>query len=402
MNLKLEILKGSALLSVGQVISQLSSLVRNILIASIVSPNDFGISSIFILVSTFLEMTSNLSLDRFLIQSSNGDKKRFQETAHFLLAIRGIIIFCILFVSSKLISEIFSIPEIYMSFYLLSFIPLIHGFFHLDARRFERHMNFKPNVIIEATSHILVLLLTWPIANWLGDYRAMLLLLFLRILLLVIGSHFISVRKYRWTIDIKYIKQFFSFGWPLLINGLLIFLILQGDRIAIASAKKIFGVSYTMEDVGYYSIAFMITMIPSIMVVKVLSPVMLSVLSKFSKDDINFNINFNIFSQILMSIGIIFSFILIIFGPFFLSLIFGIKYSSSNQYIPFLALMWMLRMFRSLLSQSAIAKGKTKIIMNSNLIRICYLPLIVLVIAFNKSIVMITFIGFIAESTAYI
>jgi O-antigen/teichoic acid export membrane protein len=402
MSLKQKFIKGGAVLGITQLLGQVCSLGRNIIIARIISPADFGIASIFLMVVSFLEMISNLSLDRLLVQSPDGNNERFQQTAHLLQAFRGILASILLILLAKPIAIIFSIPETYLAFIALALIPLINGFCHLDPRRVERNMRFWPYAFTELSSQVVVVILAWPVAIWLRDYKAMLLLLIIKVTVMMAGSHYIAVRKYRWARDPEYMKRFLAFGWPLLVNGLLLFAMIQGDRLIIGSAQKLFGTPYTMADVGLYSSAFMIAMTPSMIFIRIQSSLMLPELSITSKDQTKFQERYAFFSDIVASICIILSLLLVVAGPSILILIFGEEYHSAAKYVPWLSLMWMVRIMRTVPSQAAIAKGKTKIIMVSNLVRMITLPVIFALVAMNKSLVLIAITGLIGEIVAHL
>ena len=393
-------LKGGSILGIGQILGQACSLGRNIIIARAISQADFGIAAIFLTVVSLLEMISNLSLDRLLIQAPDGNNKELQDTAHFLQAMRGIISAILIVCLARPISILFNIPETSNSFYFLALIPLINGFIHIDPRRFERDMNFGPYTTIEVISQGLTLIMAWPATYFFPDYRAMLIILITKTLVLAGGSHLVAERHYRWNKTKHLIKRFVTFGWPLMINGILLFIILEGDKFIIGSAKTLFNANFSMADVGLYSTAFMVTMIPATMAAKIISSIMLPNLAKVSQIPKAFNKQYSTLAQWFTIICIMLPLGLIIMGPTTLTLFFGNKYALAGKYIPWLALMWTVRTFRSLLNQSAIAKGKTKIIMYSNIARLLTIPLSILFIILEKDIVFIAISAFAGECIA--
>jgi hypothetical protein len=72
-----------------------------------------------------------------------------------------------------------------------------------------------------------------------------------------------------------------TFGWPLLINGILLFLIMQGDRFIIGAADKLFArETYSKALLGFYSAAFVLSAAIIEGIGSILSPVMLPLLSR--------------------------------------------------------------------------------------------------------------------------
>jgi len=83
--------EGALKLSCGQTAVQLCSFTRSVILARLISPENFGIAATFGLTYAFIEMFSNLSTQTLLIQAPDGDDARLQNTGHLLLVGRGII-----------------------------------------------------------------------------------------------------------------------------------------------------------------------------------------------------------------------------------------------------------------------------------------------------------------------
>jgi O-antigen/teichoic acid export membrane protein len=401
MSLEKKFARGGAVIAVTQVASQLCALGRNIIIARLISPANFGIASIFLMTISFLEMISNLSLDRLLVQSPDGDNEIFQRVAHFLQAMRGFLSCAIVLILAWPVSTLFSIPEARGSFYALALIPLLNGFIHLDLRRMERDLRFWPNSSVEIMSHFTVFVLAWPIGKWLGDYRAILYLLILRSLIMMAGAHFLADRKYEWSRDREYTKRFFAFGWPLLIDGLLMFGILQGDRFVLGSAKKIFNSTYGMSDVGLYSAAFMLAMMPAFMCLGVCSKLFLPILSREQDSTSAFNSKVRLFSQGLAIVTLAIGTVMLLTGDKLLPLIYGKQYAIAGSLVSWLSIMWVIRILRVLPVTITMAKGNTKNLLYTNLIRIIFLFGVVLIVYYKLPIIWIAIVGAIGDLCAY-
>ena len=396
-----KLLKGGAVLGLSQVVGQVCSLGRNIIIARLVSPADFGISAIFVMVVTFLEMVSNLSLDRLLVQAKDGNNVKFQQVAQFLQAFRGCAIFIVLFVLAEFIADLFSIAEAAGAFRVLAFIPLFNGFCHLDPKRMERDLQFWPGASVELVSQVLVFLLAWPVGLWFGDYRAMLALLLVKTIVLMIGTQFVSERKYRWSKNKTYIKRFVKFGWPLLVNGLLLFAIMQGDRFIIGAAKKMFGAGYDMADVGLYSAALMLAMVPSLMLSKISSSLFLPLLAELQDCPAEFQEKTCLFAEGLAVVASMLGGILLLVGDKLLPFVYGEQYNTAGTIMGWLSVVWAVRLMRMLPSSIAMAKGKTTILMKTNFVRILAVAGFLYVVANEMDIVWIAIISLIGEIAAY-
>ncbi len=401
MNLKKKLLQGGIILSLSQFAGQFCSLARNIIIARIVSPADFGISSIFIMVVVFLEMMSNLSLDRLLVQSSDGNTPRFQQTAQFLQSLRGIVLAALIFFSAPFLASLFSIPEAKGAFYALALVPLFTGFCHLDPKRMERDMRFWPGASVELASQFAALLLAWPVGQWFGDYRAMLVILLVKQSILMTGTQIVAVRKYRWAMDKEYFRRFLSFGGPLLINGLLMFGIIQGDRFIMGGAKTILNSNYDMTHVGFYSAAVMITMTPALIVSNISGSLIFPVLSKLQNSSTDFIKKAHIFNEIITIIACLVGGLLLLFGEQLLLYVYGEQYRSAGIVVSWLGILWSIRILRVIPSGITIAKGNTKSLMFANFVRFLSLAGILFVVASDMNLIWVAIVGTCGEIAAY-
>ena len=179
-------------------------------------------------------------------------------------------------------------------------------------------MKFGPAVLVDISSSVFVTLAALPLAWWLRDYSAMLCVLVLQSAVTVVASHLVAKRRYGWAWDRRHAKQILAFGWPLIINGFLMFLIFEGDRFVIGAANRLFGrTTYSLADLGVYSIAFGLTMAPTMLMIKITSSLFLPVLSKVQDLRAKFNQRYFSCSQALALMATVISipFIVAYFCP---------------------------------------------------------------------------------------
>lgn len=397
-----KVINGGVVLLVAQLGGQLCALGRNVLIARLISPADFGIASIFVVTVSMLEMVSNLNLDRLLIQAKDGDCVDLQETAQFLQVTRGVLSGIILLILAWPLSRLFSIPETFASFAWLGLVPVFAGAQHLDPKRVQRNMRFLPFASIELCSQIISLLMIWLLILWIQDYRLMLCVLIFKFLCVSLGSHLVAERPYRWSCQRENIKRFLSFGWPLLLNGVLMYLILQSDRVLLASAKQLFDTMYEMADVGIYSAAFIITMSPAMILMRSGSTLFLPILSAVNNDS---NVFWSQAQQVCVWFaGVVISFfcILSILGDKIFLLIYGEKYVSGSRLIFWFGMMWFLRMLRVIPSVIALAHGKTKLLLYCNIVRVVFTVCNIFVVMYNMELIWLIAINCVGELCAFV
>lgn len=393
MAIRREILGGGGMLIGGQVLGQACSFARNIVIARLLTPEDFGIAATFGIAVSIFEMVSNIGVDRLLVQAPDGDAPIFQATAHAFQVIRGIGLAILLMALAWPLSRLFGIPQALWAFQCVAIVPLIRGFAHLDPKRFQRQLGFTADIATELLPQIVLVAAAWPIAWWLRDYSAMVWLLVLQVLVSVVTSHAVAERRYAWALNRKFLERMYAFGWPLLLNGLLMFLVFQGDRVIVGSA-------YDMATLGVYSVAYSITFVPTTMISKVASSVLLPLLSREQGDSRKFIALYAMSVCVLCVVGIAVSTGFILLGHQLVLITYGAKYATVESFIGWMAVMQMLRVIRLGPSIASMAWGDTRNPLVSNIGRISVFPVAIWAALSGGDLIWVVIIGCLGEFIA--
>src|ERR1035441_6587545 len=105
MSSKHSVLKSGATLAFGQGVSQVCSFIRNVIVARLVSPKDFGIAATFAVTISAFALMTNLSADKLLVQAKEGDEVGFQETSQAIQAGRNLLVASIIFLVGRPIAN---------------------------------------------------------------------------------------------------------------------------------------------------------------------------------------------------------------------------------------------------------------------------------------------------------
>lgn len=363
-------IKGTITLGIGRMADRGFQLLRNIIVARLVSPEDFGIAALFIMTISFLEMVSNLAIDTLLVQSPYGDSPRFQQTSQMMTAVRGLCIAIVVFCLAAPIAKIFNIPVATWAFRLLAIVPLIRGLAHQDMIRFQRQLNYKSLLMADVISQLLSVLCAWPLSVWLGNYSAILYLIIIQVLVRTIVSHIMAKRSYTWGWEPLHAQQILAFGWPLLINGILLFVIMQGDQFVIGAADNLFSqVTYSKTLLGFYSASFVLTSAIVDAILSVLSPLMFPLLSGVQDDNFQFHRRYRFCICLYASISGILGIFFILMGSWLIVLVYGHQYAEASAVMICLGAMNSIRLLRSAATTIALAKGDSRNPTISNMFR---------------------------------
>lgn len=386
---------GAFVLFSGQVAGQALSFARNLIVARMISAADFGIASTFAIAMSLLEMLGDLSLDKMIVQASDGDSPTVQATAQFLQFVRGAVSGLLLFCLAGVLSSLFDAPEARWAFQVLALVPVINGLAHLDVRRFQRESRFGPGTVVETGSQLVATLAVWPLALWLGDYSVVLYSVLLQAAASTIVSHALADRRYAWSRDREVTRRIATFGWPLMVNAILMFAIFQGDRVAV-------GTAYSHEELGAYSLAFSITFVPTAMLAKIATPLSLPVLSRVQHDTAEFERRMRNTSQAIALAAALLTIPLVLAGAALIVWIYGSKYSAAASVMPWLAAMQGVRILRISPTLAALARADTVNPMLSNVVRSCAIGGMAAAAALHADLQWIAIAGLVGEVLAFL
>ncbi len=110
-------------------------------LARLLTPTQFGVFGIGLLVLSFLEIMTDTGVNVFLIQE-NAELSKYKDTAFVVSIIRGILISLVIFLTAPLVSSFFNSPESYRVLLLTSLIPLIRGFINPSVVKFQKELLF--------------------------------------------------------------------------------------------------------------------------------------------------------------------------------------------------------------------------------------------------------------------
>ena len=340
---------------------------RNILVARLLSVENFGIAATIAIIFGFIEMMAFLGLDRFLIQTRDEDLGRVQTTLQTMQALRGVFVAAVLYVTAGPLAALMDVPGIAWAFQLMAVLPLIQGFMHLDPARAQRGMRFGPFLKVTLSAEVLGLLSVWPFFLVFGDYRVVLGALVVQTVLTTLFSHLVAERHYALGFDRVLALRALRFGWPLLLNAALMFGILQGDRIIVANQLG-------PVTLGLFSLAFMLTFMPTGVLAQTVNRLFLPKLARLQDDPAGFDALARVVVQAGLVVGLAVAVGFAVFGADLVLILFGEKYAGALAVLVWLAVMQAVRVAKMGVSVVALARAETRSPMVANIPRVLLLP----------------------------
>lgn len=250
-------LKKAILLVSGNALGSALLLLRNLIVARLISPEDYGIAATFAIAMSVVEMLSYFGLNQMIVVDRDGDEPDFQAAMQGFQVLRGLFSSLVLFAIAHPYARFLGIEQVAWAYQVIAAIPLINGLQHFDMHRLKRHMRFAPSVIANVVPALVSVLAVWPLAVLYGDYRIMLVALMIQAAAMVVLSHWTAERRYRLRLDFALMRRATVFGWPLLLNGALLFGVFNGERLIV-------GREMGMAQLAVFSMAMTLTLTPTL------------------------------------------------------------------------------------------------------------------------------------------
>jgi len=205
------------------------------------------------------------------------DTPAFQASAHALQFIGGMCSAVLIAGLSAPMARLFGVPRTWWAFALLAVVPLCQGLGHLDVSRRQRELDYLPLVLTDIVPQFLITMAAWPLALWLHDFRVIVWLMIAKAVVSTAMTFVFARRPYRWAWERAPLRCMLLFGWPLLLNGLVMFGCQQADQILV-------GAAFSLNVLASYALAFSLVSIPWFIFGQVGSALMLPILSRAQDD----------------------------------------------------------------------------------------------------------------------
>jgi O-antigen/teichoic acid export membrane protein len=259
-----------------RIINRVLGLIRTIVLARLLVPEDFGLLGIAMLSIATLETFSQTGVDQALIQKRENVALHL-DTAWTVSAIRGIVLFLVLFFSAPIVAKFFNSTEATLVIRVIAINTLLSGFKNIGVLFFQKELEFNKQFVYEFSATLVDLIIAVSLALILRNVWALvwggLAANFVRVFL----SYVLHPYRPRVTFQKEKFQTLFGFGKWVFSSSILIFLITRGDDIFVG---KMLGVTA----LGFYQMAYMLSNLPATEITHVISQVTFPAYSKLQED----------------------------------------------------------------------------------------------------------------------
>jgi O-antigen/teichoic acid export membrane protein len=362
--------RGAGIMLFSAVAIQVLALLRNVAVARIIGPENFGLAATIILFIAFLDAISNSGFQNLMVQSKDDREFALLKSAHAISITRGVISCVLLAICAVPLSRVVGGGMTPAAILVVAAASLIGGFAHRGVRYVQRQGDFTQDAVCQFLGELAFSVAAIAVALITQSYFAVVVGLIARSAALVISSHAISKLKYEVKPDRATVKRYWDYSWPLLINGPLVFLSTQADRVFVS-------VELGIASLGVYSAILLLVASPTAAIMKWLGAYYLPRLSKqyHSNHSLKDNGSSYEFGMCVLVIGwgalVGFSSV----GLIAVNILYGDKYSVESSIIVLIGLLQAARFVRMWPSTLALAAAASGGILVATIIRLASLPL---------------------------
>lgn len=382
----------------GNAAASLLLLARGLIVARLIPVADYGVAATFALAMAVVEMASTFGLQQQIVQSKDGEDPRFQAALQGFQLLRGVLSGLALFALAGPLARFMDIAQVVWAYQVLALVPVLTALQHFDIHRQTRQMRFGPLIWTSALPALASVLVIWPLALWFDDWQIMLWSILVQAALGTAVSHLLAERPWRIVFDRAIIAGSLRFGWPLLINAVLMFAVFQGDRLIV-------GREMGMAALGVFSMGVTLTLTPTLVLAKSVQNLMLPKLSAAHaapEDLARFRLLARAAFQIHLICGAALVFGTALVGPLVVQILLGPGYGALAPLLIWMAAQQALRLSKGGPAAVAVACGQTGNALLANLVRAALLPVVWWAVVQGADMIFVTQLGLLGEAVGLV
>jgi len=381
-SLKARSARGVATLGIGTVAERGLRLVRNMILARLLAPDQFGVMAIVMTVSMALEAFTDVGVKQSVIHNKRGDEAEYLNVAWWFQAVRGLGLFAVAYVLAPWISHFYQsaelLPLMRFAFVAILFNALISPRVHA----LEKNIQFGKWVFLFQGSGLLGTLVSLGLAFFvMRNVWALVIGFLAEAVFRCLFSFVLCPFLPRMHIDRENLGEVLKYARRMLGVPILAIIAFQMDVLVL-------GKVVSAEQVGLYWLGLQLALQTSTIFTKVIYPVLLPAFAE-KQDDKQF------LCRAIMKVTIytavfgmpIVTFLAVCAKPV-LSIVYGLRYATVAMPFALLCIYVLFRTQASILSQVYFAIGKPHLHR-----RFLALRLAILAILIYPSIVLFGLVG---------
>lgn len=257
-----------------------AGLIKTIILARLLTPNEFGIFGLTTLALGFLETFSETGIDQALIQQKNLNERHL-ATSWVISLIRGASISALLFITAPIVDQFFGNHGVTLYIRVIALSPLLKSLKNPRIIELQRELNFKREFILRSAGTIAEVVVGIAVSLYTHNAWGLVASIIAGVIGEVISSYILVRPLSSFLITKNSAAELLGFGRWLWGSSILSYIATQGDNVVVG---KLLGPT----PLGFYQNAYKLATLPSTQLTSVSNEVSYPALAQISNDHARF------------------------------------------------------------------------------------------------------------------
>lgn len=247
-------IEGGKWMFINTVFQRIIGFASFLVLARLLTPRDFGILTILLIVPNFIILISSTGLETAIIQKKD-DSTDYLNPIWTLDVLKSLALFLIIFFSAPLIADFFKMPEILLAARLSGLIILASGTANVAQLFFFKDLDFKKIFIRDTTSSIAYIAIALGLAVYYRSFWPLFWGTVALHLAATISTYFLHEFRPRFSFQFKKLFSLIGYSkWIYAQN--------MADRVSITIENSLIARMLGATDIGLYTKAKSIASVP--------------------------------------------------------------------------------------------------------------------------------------------
>lgn len=277
-------------------------------LARLLTPEDFGIMAIVLLVPPLLDLAFTIDFDSALIQRTHENPRSYFHTIWTINIIRSFIVFLSIYFVGDFIATFFHIEQAAMAIKLGGLFILIQGFANVAQLLFFKEMDFKKILFRDIVSRLAysatAIFLAWHFRSYWALFWSQIILYSAA----TIATYFLCSFRPKFTFSFTRLRHLFSYSKWLYGQSML-------GEFAATLENAIIGRLMGPIDVGFYTRAKALASTPTSPLISLINKVGFSAYARIQDDTEKIKDGYLKMLNILFFVGIPFTVVVLLEAP---------------------------------------------------------------------------------------
>ncbi|TRY18639.1 oligosaccharide flippase family protein [Tessaracoccus rhinocerotis] len=270
-------LRGGTFLAVATVIERLARLGRNMLLARIIVPDQFGLMALTMSVLAVLGAITEVGVSHAVVQNKRGDTPEFLNVAWWFGVVRGVVVGILAILLAGPVARLYDEPELGKLLLVAPVVILFTGLTSPKVFALQRKFQFKATLWTNQGAALLGTMLTIVLGFLLQNVWALMWGAVFEFFCRFVLSFILCPIRIRFRLDRVSVRDLLKFTRGMAGLSILTMLVIQADT-------AVLGMVVSAHQLGLYAFAIALAGFPLGVFTSVIEPLIVPVLSQAQDD----------------------------------------------------------------------------------------------------------------------